>query len=273
MAPAPLSPARDRDDDDDDAGGDAEGPAPLAHVFATETMAELSVRQGRTGDAVAIYRHLLGGLNGAAPDDERRRRWTERLATLEQAPPSGTARAAKVNVSPVSRVSGAARPAPQAAATGARSPAAEPVTASAHRLPLVIRQPVRSGQIVYAEKGDLIVMAPVNPGAQVIADGNIHVYAALRGRAVAGVRGAADAQVFCLALEAELIGVDVGYVPSADIPPALWGKPSRAFLRDGVCVIEPLAAATTTTTTTTTAPATARAAGATGGWSWRRKPA
>jgi septum site-determining protein MinC len=71
-----------------------------------------------------------------------------------------------------------------------------------------------------------------------MADGNIHVYGALKGRAVAGAHGARDAQVFCLALEAELVGVDTGYATSDDIPPDLWGGPARVFLTpEGRCSV------------------------------------
>src|SRR4029079_6861462 len=107
-----------------------------------------------------------------------------------------------------------------------------------------IDQPVRSGQVIYAEGRDLIVLASVHPGAQLLADGNIHVYGRLKGRAVAGARGARDAQVFCLALDAELVGVDTGYLTSDDIPPDLRrgavrgpaeGRPRWCFaVRDGL---------------------------------------
>ena len=86
--------------------------------------------------------------------------------------------------------------------------------------------------MVYADGRDLIVLAAVNPGAQLLADGHIHIYGALRGRAVAGARGHRDAQVFCLALDPELVGVDAGYLLSDDIPPALRGG-GRARLPDG----------------------------------------
>jgi septum site-determining protein MinC len=95
--------------------------------------------------------------------------------------------------------------------------------------------------VIYAEGRDLIVVAPVHPGAQLIADGNIHVYGALKGRAVAGAHGARDAQLFCLALEAELCGVDTGYLLADDIPAALRGGPARVFLTpEGVCAAEAL---------------------------------
>ena len=72
--------------------------------------------------------------------------------------------------------------------------------------------------MIYAEGRDLIVVAPVHSGAQLLADGNIHVYGPLKGRAVAGAHGVRDAQVFCLALEAELVGVDTGYLPAKTFP-------------------------------------------------------
>ena len=84
--------------------------------------------------------------------------------------------------------------------------------------------------MVYADGRDLIVLASVNPGAQLLADGNIHVYGALRGRAVAGAQGYRDAQLFCLALDPELVGVDAGYLLNDDIPAALRGAAPRASI-------------------------------------------
>jgi septum site-determining protein MinC len=108
---------------------------------------------------------------------------------------------------------------------------------------LVLRDPVRSGQVVYAEGRDLIVIAPVHPGAQLLADGNIHVYGALKGRAVAGAQGRRDAEVFCLSLEAELVGVDAGYLLRDDVPAALWGAAARVFLTpEGACTAAALSA-------------------------------
>jgi septum site-determining protein MinC len=128
---------------------------------------------------------------------------------------------------------------------GPRAPAL-PRTVAAPSRPagsLVVRDPVRSGQVVYAEERDLIVVAPVHPGAQLLADGNIHVYGTLKGRAVAGVQGRRDVEVFCLSLEAELVGVDAGYIVSDDIGPALWGSPARVFLTpEGTCTAVALSA-------------------------------
>jgi septum site-determining protein MinC len=196
-------------------------------MFVTETMAELSARQGRLGDAIAIYRRLLAS---AAPGDQRRPRWEARMAALDGggAPPKPAVAAPAPPPAPAIAV-----PAPPAVVP---APAAEPTL----RLPLVVREPVRSGQIVYAQHSDLIVLAPVSPGAQLLADGNIHVYGRLRGRAVAGVRGATTAQIFCLRLEAELVGVDAVYLISEDIPPALHGRGARVWQEEGRCRVEPL---------------------------------
>lgn len=72
---------------------------------------------------------------------------------------------------------------------------------------MVVDTPVRSGQRIYARGCDLIVTAVVNPGAEVIADGSIHVYAPLRGRALAGASGEASARIFALSMEAELVSI------------------------------------------------------------------
>ena len=203
----------------------------MDNLFATETMAELSARQGRVADAVAIYRHLVGAAAGPhadAPDEDASvRRWKARIAELEG---GGIAVAPPPPVSAAVRESGSPT---RVEVTPAAASANVPGRAS-----LVIHQPVRSGQVIYAEGGDLIVVAAVHSGAQLLADGNIHVYGALKGRAVAGAHGARDAQVFCLALEAELVGVDTGYATSDDIPPGLWGGPARVFLTPGgICSV------------------------------------
>ena len=75
----------------------------------------------------------------------------------------------------------------------------------------MVTQPIRSGQRIYARGGDLIVLAAVNAGAEVMADGNIHIYAPLRGRALAGVKGDESARIFCHSMEAELIAIAGAY--------------------------------------------------------------
>jgi septum formation inhibitor MinC len=208
--------------DTEESGGGAGGEA--RDLFVTETMAELSARQGRTGDAIAIYHRLLAG--DVAGD--RRHRWERRLAELEGRAIAGVAAPSLESAPPPSRA-----PAPRP------SPAPEPPV-PALQAPLLIEQPVRSGQIVYAEGRDLLVLAPVNPGAQLLADGHIHVYGPLRGRAVAGVRGWSGAQVFCQRLEAELVGIDAAYLAADDLPVELLGKPARIWLEQGVCRVRRL---------------------------------
>jgi septum formation inhibitor MinC len=250
--------------------------ASVAAVFATETMAELCVRQGRVAEAVAIYRRLIANPGR----DARHARWLARLAHLEAAgravagalenddggrPASElrdadlrTMRAIETMAIQLAELELAARsidraeaqpppPAPMADRPVDHAVPAFPGLPGlpvplpvGHRLALIIEEPVRSGQIVYAEGSDLIVLAPVNPGAQLLADGNIHVYGALRGRAIAGAKGATAARVFCLRLDAELVGIDVAYLMADDIPRTAIGKPSQVFLDAGRCVVRPL---------------------------------
>ena len=105
---------------------------------------------------------------------------------------------------------------------------------------LVIDKPLRSGQQIYA-KGDLIVLGLVSYGAEVIAEGNIHIYAPLRGRALAGVHGNHDARIFCTCLEPELISIAGIYRTSENpLPADLLGKPVQIRLADERLMIEPL---------------------------------
>jgi septum site-determining protein MinC len=99
---------------------------------------------------------------------------------------------------------------------------------------LVIDKPLRSGQQVYARGRDLVMLAMVNAGAEVIADGHIHVYAPLRGRAIAGARGNADARIFALSMESELISI-AGLYRTGETPllAAVWGKPTQVRLVAG----------------------------------------
>jgi septum site-determining protein MinC len=96
---------------------------------------------------------------------------------------------------------------------------------------LVVDKPLRSGQQVYARGRDLVVLAMVNPGAEVIADGNVHVYAPLRGKAIAGARGDTQARIFSLCLEAELISIAGTYRTSeTPLPAEVRGKPAQIRL-------------------------------------------
>lgn len=90
---------------------------------------------------------------------------------------------------------------------------ASPITQPAK----VITTPIRSGMHVYAKECDLIVVAPVSPGAELLADGNIHIYGPLRGRALAGVQGNIHARIFCRTLEAELVAIAGYYLVKEDL--------------------------------------------------------
>jgi septum site-determining protein MinC len=119
--------------------------------------------------------------------------------------------------------------------------AADPATSAARAEPaLVIDRPLRSGQRIYA-KGDLVVLGLVSNGAEVIAEGNIHIYAPLRGRALAGVHGNHDARIFCTCLEAELISI-AGIYRTTEVPLSadVAGKPVQIRLDEEKLLIEPL---------------------------------
>jgi septum site-determining protein MinC len=128
-----------------------------------------------------------------------------------------------------------------AAATAAPTPAPKPVAAQIAEttaattavVTKVIDTPVRSGQRVYARGGDLVVMATVNPGAEVIADGSIHVYAPLRGRALAGAAGSSEARIIATSMEAELVSIGGVYRTFEDgWPKELKGQAVQLLLQD-----------------------------------------
>ena len=134
---------------------------------------------------------------------------------------------------PPEPVAPAPAPEPAPAATAAPAAAAEPGLMHPH--------PVRSGQQVYARNRDLTVCATVGAGAEVIADGSIHIYGALRGRALAGASGAGNARIFCREFNAELVAIAGTYKVLEDIPPSLRGKAVQVRLENGQLLIEELA--------------------------------
>ena len=104
----------------------------------------------------------------------------------------------------------------------------------------MIDTPVRSGQRIYAPNCDLIVTSHVSAGAELIADGNIHVYGMMRGRALAGASGDRDAQIFCTHLTAELVSIAGEYWLSDKIPAEFYGKAARLLLADDALTVQPL---------------------------------
>lgn len=150
-----------------------------------------------------------------------------RGGTAEQA---AAALAAGLVPAPDARIGTAPRSG-NAAASGAR---VEPAAAPAPTGALLVDRPLRSGQQVYARGRDLVVLAMVNAGAEVIADGHIHVYAPLRGRAIAGARGNAEARIFALSMEPELVAIAGLYRTGETLlPAAVWGKPTQLRLVSG----------------------------------------
>ena len=105
--------------------------------------------------------------------------------------------------------------------------------AAAGQSALVVDKPLRSGQQIYARGRDLVVLAMVNPGAEVMADGHIHVYAPLRGKAIAGAKGDTSARIFAASLEAELVSIAGVYRTSdTPLPKEVAGKPAQVWLSD-----------------------------------------
>jgi len=106
---------------------------------------------------------------------------------------------------------------------------------------LVIDRPLRSGQQVYARGGDVIVTAVVSFGAEVIADGNVHVYAPLRGKAIAGARGNTEARIFTTCMEAQLVAIAGIYrTVEVALPADIAGKAAQIWLDDKKIVMDPI---------------------------------
>ena len=107
---------------------------------------------------------------------------------------------------------------------------------------MVIDKPLRSGQQVYAKGADLVVLSMVSFGAEVIADGSVHIYAPLRGRAVAGARGDTEARIYTTCMQPQLLSIAGTYrALETDLPPDVAGKPAQARLEGDKLIIEPLA--------------------------------
>jgi len=104
----------------------------------------------------------------------------------------------------------------------------------------IVSSPVRSGQQVAALQGDLVVLSAVNPGAEVLAGKSIHVYGALRGRAVAGIHGYSEARIFCRYFDAELISIAGQYKLNEDFDDSVRGKAVHIYLENDRLRIQPL---------------------------------
>lgn len=137
-------------------------------------------------------------------------------------PPRAVARPAAADEPPAPVAAVEARPAPPATT-------------------MIIDKPLRSGQQVYARNADLVVIAAVNFGAEVIADGSIHVYGPLRGRAIAGARGHADARIFSTCMEPQLVSIAGTYrTTDTALPDDVRGKPAQVRLDGDKLVVDAL---------------------------------
>lgn len=151
-----------------------------------------------------------------------------RGGTIEQ---TALALAAGLTAAPEASVHRAPPASPPTEVAAPSEPVPPPVLAPGA---LVVDKPLRSGQQVYARGRDLVVMAMVNPGAEVIADGHIHVYAPLRGKAIAGARGNNEARIFTLGMAPELVSI-AGIYRTSEVPwpSTLLGKPAQVRLVPG----------------------------------------
>lgn len=197
---------------------------PLVDLLKTRGLVPVAIRGGVPGRVEEARVLGLGVLEWDRASAAKKAQTTPSAAgEAEPAKPTATARVTS---------SAPSAPPPPAAAPAAHDPAPA----------LVLSQPLRSGQIVYADAArDAIALAAVNQGAELIADGNIHVYSTLRGRALAGARGNDQARIFCQRLEAELISIAGVYVNADELPKDKLGKPAQICLRDGSLVISELA--------------------------------
>ena len=200
----------------------------------THELAQQVERSPRFFQYAPVVLDLKGADGFAVSDDFERagellREHTLALIGVQNAEPAQLAAAAAAGLA--SFAPSATQPARRAAgpAAAAAAPAAQPPPRASARL---VTTPVRSGTQIYARGTDLVVTASVSPGAELVADGNIHVYGPLRGRALAGASGDKDARIFCSRLEAELVSIAGHYLVSEQLPAEQLGFPVQIALVD-----------------------------------------
>ena len=198
---------------------------------------------------IAFSNHQLPVIGVVASGDIAQSAIDHGLASVELSNATVRTTSAPQSAGEVSEPVQAPTPVPKANAQAAettstqtdRTDQAAPMTSRGSPT-MVIEGPLRSGQRVYARDADLIVMGVVSRGAEVIADGNIHIYGPLRGKAMAGARGDTQARIFTTSLDAELVAVAGVYrVIDAALSNNLHRKPAMVFLRDQALRLEPLA--------------------------------
>jgi septum site-determining protein MinC len=170
------------------------------------------------------------GTEGAHPSWPGIAKWGGPIGPAAAASRSDAARKQAGRVVPVP----VELPAPEAAAApqAASGPADGPT--------LLVEQALRSGQQIVHEAGDVTILGAVAWGAEIIAGGSIHVYGALRGRAIAGFCGNKRARIFCRRLEAELLAIDGLYRTAEEWDPALHGAPAQAWLDGETMMLAPM---------------------------------
>lgn len=201
--------------------------AELASFMLAQGMCAAGVVGGSEAQRAAAVRAGLG-LFSAAPVRNAARRQEDQAVTGQYAPLREQPELPGLATEPVPAVIPVPQPAPIVVQA--------PVTPT-----LVIDKPVRTGQRIYAEGANLVVLAIVNAGAELIADGDIHVYAPMRGKAIAGARGNEVARIFVQSLEAELLSIAGCFKVFEDgIPEEVRGKPAQISLDGSRLVILPL---------------------------------
>ena len=153
------------------------------------------------------------------------------------APPAAGPAAAGPAPKPVPDPKPAAAPTPAPAQI---APAAEADAKRARGDAKVVTEPVRAGQQIYARDGDLVVLAPVSPGAEILADGHVHIYSSLKGRAHAGVSGDETARIFCHDMRAQLISIAGIYLVNEEIDERFMGQRVQIRCMNETIVMEPL---------------------------------
>ena len=211
-----------------DADAPLDFPALCAALRAHSTL-PVAVRGGTAAQMAAA---AAAGL--AAAPDAAYARATAAAAPAPDAPPDAPHVLAEQTYPDPAAQSSLALQAGQAAPESAPEPAQTRPT-------VVVDKPLRSGQQVYARGADLVVLAVVSFGAEVIADGNVHVYAPLRGRAVAGARGNTAARIFTTCLEPQLVSIAGIYrTTETELADNVRGKPAQIRLDGEKLIIEPL---------------------------------
>jgi len=216
--------------------------APVASAIELR-YGQIGLLQGRlrSTDPGALLDELSGRI-ATAPQFFQQTALCLDLAALPEVPDAGAVRAVMETVRRAGMITVGLAEGPPAIAELAKS-LALPVLSGFRAVPRPVEtrpveptiglqhaQPVRSGQRVYARDRDLIVTAMVGAGAEVMADGCVHVYGALRGRAMAGVRGDGSARVFCQEFRAELVAIAGVFRVFETLPPELEGQRVQAWL-------------------------------------------